>query len=306
LTTTGEGFTGTASITGTVPQGTFSYTITVTDPDDLSDSLLVEEDGLVAALLNLEFVATSASALPDRTWTDPNDPTFVVDLEQTTATTHGCNRGTYRLVANKHVNGGVVIGRFYVGNSNGSSYGQNASLTDSFGWDGVNGNPFSATGDVGISGFRPPSASAQGNIDSRGNVNNKWNIANRFITTAQPTNQNWRYSYLSITEDDADTIASDFTDPFNSCYVTFTFEPDTYLAGTSQFQTHADAVQFQVIQQGSTAGFNSGAEIFSGKLGTTQGQCTSGAACDPALFAYVSFNVCTGAYLPDYDPLNPT
>lgn len=303
LTTTGEGFTGTASITGTVPQGTFSYTITVTDPDDLSDSLLVEDDGLVAALLNLEFIGTSAGVLPDRTWTDPNDPTFVVEQRATSSSTHGCNRGTYRLVANKHVNGGVVIGRFYVGNGGSSGYGSN-SLTDSFGWDGVTGVPTSATGDVGITGFRPPSATAQGNIDSKGNVNNKWDIANRFVTTAQ-TSTSWRYSYLSITEDDADTIASDFTDPFNSCYVTFTFEPDTYLATTNTFQTHADAVQFQVIQQGSTAGFNSGPEIFSGPLGTPAGQCT-GAVCDPSLFAYVSFNVCTGQFLPDYDPNNPT
>jgi hypothetical protein len=41
LTTTGEGFTGTASITGTVPAGTTTYTLKVTDPDGSFDEVVV-------------------------------------------------------------------------------------------------------------------------------------------------------------------------------------------------------------------------------------------------------------------------
>ena len=315
LTTTGNGFTGTASITGTVPQGTFSYTITVTDPDNLSDSLLVEEDGLVAALLNLDFVAFTGGSVVPTTWTDPNDLTFVVPQKQKASSGHSCGRGTYRLVANKHVNGGVVIGRLYVGNR-GTTYFDSLTLD-------ANGNPNSRTGDPyshppGV-GNPIPSAVAQGNIDGLGNPTNElyannepeWgndpnNSLQKYVTPAYGSNkQNYRISYLSLTEDQAQTVANDFPDTFNNCYVTFTFEPDTYNANGS-FNTHADAVQFSVIQKGSTAGEQGGPEIFSGGLGTSGNQCQTGQPCDPALFAYVSFDVCTGAYLPDYDPLNPT
>jgi len=315
LTTTGNGFTGTASITGTVPQGTFSYTITVTDPDNLSDSLLVEEDGLVAALLNLDFVAFTGGSVVPTTWTDPNDLTFVVPQKQKASSGHSCGRGTYRLVANKHVNGGVVIGRLYVGNR-GTTYFDSLTLD-------ANGNPNSRTGDPyshppGV-GNTIPSAVAQGNIDGLGNPTNElyannepeWgndpnNSLQKYVTPAYGSNkQNYRISYLSLTEDQAQTVANDFPDTFNNCYVTFTFEPDTYNANGS-FNTHADAVQFSVIQKGSTAGEQGGPEIFSGGLGTSGNQCQTGQPCDPALFAYVSFDVCTGAYLPDYDPLNPT
>ena len=41
LTTTGEGFTGVASITGTVPIGGATYTLRVTDPDDAFDEVTV-------------------------------------------------------------------------------------------------------------------------------------------------------------------------------------------------------------------------------------------------------------------------
>ena len=41
LTTTGEGFTGTASITGVVPAGTTTYTLRVTDPDNAFDEVVV-------------------------------------------------------------------------------------------------------------------------------------------------------------------------------------------------------------------------------------------------------------------------
>ena len=326
LTTTGNGFTGTASITGTVPSGAFSYTITVTDPDNLSDSLLVEEDGLVAALLNLDFVASSTyDTTPSTVWTDPNDPTFVVPQTAKADTGHNCARGTYRLVANKHVNGGVVIGRFYVGNTSNPP-----NVVDSFDTD-LQGYPNSATGDV--SSKNVPSANAQGNIDSLGNVTNElystsdaeWgNSTNtsslqKYVTTQWNNGSNnqqvqGRYSFLSITEDQADSIANDFPDTFNNCYVTFTFEPDTYNPVTPtvpnpSFNTHADKVNFQVIQKGSTAGFQNGPEIFSGELGTSSGQCTTTnngpQPCPPENWAKISFNVCTGDYLPNYDPLNP-
>jgi hypothetical protein len=212
------------------------------------------------------------------------------------------------------VNGGVIIGRFYVGN-------RATTYFDSFTVD-ANGDPNSRTGDPysWATGASPiASAVAQGNIDGLGNPTNElyannepeWgndlnNSLQKYVTPAYGTNKsNYRISYLSLTADQAQTVADDFPDAFDPCYVTFTFEPDTYNSGGG-FNTHADAVQFSVIQKGSTAGFQGGPEIFSGGLGTTGSQCQTGQPCDPALFATISFDVCSGAYLPNYDPNNPT
>ena len=324
LTTTGNGFTGTASITGIVPTGSFSYTIIVTDPDGLTDSLLVEEDGVAAALLNLDFVASTTNAVAQTSWTDPNDPTFIVPQASRVSTNHSCGRGTYRLVANKHVvapdgSEGVVIGRFYVGNTG-------TTFFDSYTLDASTGYPNSVTGDVfayfGSTSPNAPiqSATIQGNIDGLGTAtsqlytqndaewgnNSNSNSLQPYVTTAiNQSNTNNRISYLSLTEDQADSVANNFPDPFNSCYVTFTFEPDTYNPGGG-FNTHATAVSFQVIQKGSTAGFQGGPEIFSGGLGVGAGQCEENDPCDSGLWPYITFNVCTGEYYPNYDPLNPT
>lgn len=224
---------------------------------------------------------------------------------------HGCNRGTYRLVANKHVNGGLVVGRFYVGNAGGTG------LTDSFGVTMPGGIPTSPTGDV--SGANVPSAIAQGNIDSLGNVSNamyrtnnpQWgadasNSLQRFVTSTIANSTGNRYSYFAVTEADATNIATNFADPYNNCYVTFTFEPDTYVTGSSNFNTHADSVYFQVFQP--VGGVTT--ELFAGGLGVPSGQCTNGSAlgpnsCDPNLFSYTAFDVCSATFLPGYNPNDP-
>ena len=162
-------------------------------------------------------------------------------------------------------------------------------------------------------------AVAQGNIDGLGNPTNElystsdfeWgtspnNSLQKYVTPAYGVNKaSFRISYLSLTEDQADSVANNFPDPFDNCYVTFTFEPDTYNPGGG-FNTHATAVSFQVIQKGSTAGFQGGPEIFSGDLGVGAGQCEENDPCDSGLWPYITFNVCTGEYYPNYDPLNPT
>jgi len=317
LTTTGDGFTGIATITGTVAQGNTTFEIVVTDPDGLTDTQEVVVGGIAAALLDLDFIAHSSLNQPAQTWTDPNDPTFVVPMKAKASSTHGCARGTYRLVANKHVNGGVVIGRFYVGNTAG-----NNGLFDSFTVD-ANGNANSPTGDPHLS--QVASATAQGNIDSLGNVDtlvydvgttefgtDPNNSLQRYVTAAMANNKyitstgfdRTRYSYLKMTPAQAQTIADNYPDGYDNCYVTFTFEPDTYNTGGA-FNTHADSVGFQVVQKGSTQGYNGGPEIYSDKLGVASGTCTSGQPCPESTWPYITFNVCTGEYVDTYDPLNP-
>ena len=315
LTTTDSNNKGAATVTGTVPEGTVSYTLRVEDPEGNFDEYVVNLSGVAEALLSLEFVASSTGTTSAaQTWTNPLDTSEVVNMVQrSTSSSHGCNRGTYRLVANKHVNGGLVVGRFYIGNTGGTT-----GLTDSYGVTMPGGIPTSPTGDV--SGANVPSANNQGNIDSLGNVTNKmymnnetqWgldpaNSRQRFVTSAIAGNTAYRYSYLAVTEDDAANIAANFADPYNNCYVTFTFEPDTYNQGTANFNTHADRVYFQVFQpvSGTTT------ELFAGGLGVPTGQCDGGRplgvnSCDPSFFSYVSFDVCSATFLPGYDPNDPS
>ena len=312
LTTSDPNNKGTASITGVIPQGTTSYTLRVQDPEGNFDEYVVNLNGVAEALLSLEFVGSSTGIMPAQTWTNPTDPTEVVTMAARTINSgHGCNRGTYRLVANKHVNGGLVVGRFYVGNAGGTG------LTDSFGVTMPGGIPTSPTGDV--SGANVPSAIAQGNIDSLGNVSNamyrtnnpQWgadasNSLQRFVTSTIANSTGNRYSYFAVTEADATNIATNFADPYNNCYVTFTFEPDTYVTGSSNFNTHADSVYFQVFQP--VGGVTT--ELFAGGLGVPSGQCTNGSAlgpnsCDPNLFSYTAFDVCSATFLPGYNPNDP-
>ena len=320
LTTTEPNNKGIASIVGTVPSGTTSFTLRVKDPDDQFDEYVVILNGVAAALLNLEFVASSTGTAPSQTWTNPTDPNEVVTMAaRNFSTAHGCPRGTYRLVANKHVNGGIVVGRFYVGNTGGTVWNGN-NLADSFGVTMPGGTPTSPTGDVS-GATNIPSATAQGNIDGLGNITNLmyrpqlglWgtdpnNSEQRFVTSSiiQASGTSYRYSYLQVSETDAQNIAANYADPYNNCYVTFTFEPDTYISNTSNFDTHADDVYFQVFQpvNGVTT------ELFAGGLGVAPSQCQNGTplgpnTCDPAQFNFVSFDVCSATFLPGYDPNDP-
>jgi len=281
------------------------YILTVTiDPDCSSES-----DPVVEGLLSLEFVAScSPETTGPQTWTnpDPNSTEVVTLAERNIATNHLCNRGTYRVVANKHVNGGVVIGRLYVGNNNGTTHGVN--LYDTFTVDG-NSHASSPTGDVRSGDV--VSANDQGNIDSLGNTTStmyrfgesRWgddpnNSLQRYVTSDIPhnvsnNNSYNRYSYLKISQESADNIATNYQDPVQPTYVTFTLEPDTYKSG-GLIHTHSDDVWFQVFNLSSTT-----TEIFAGGLGSN---CLTELTCVEADWPYVTFDVTTGNYIDDYIP----
>lgn len=270
-------------------------------------------DPVASFLIDLDFVGQASNATSDYTWTNPNDPTEVVSISAKEATNHGCNRGTYKIVANRHVNGGVAIGRFYVGNTRGTNY------FDSFAFNAQN-NPSSPTGDVmnsnGISAI--PSAQAQYNnnqtlgLDSLGNPSTRiypvgstefgfdaTNSQQRYIVAGPDQFTYGRITYVNIQTSDAEDIAQNFTDPNNPDYVTFTLVPDTYNS-TGGFNTHGDAIWFQVFRKRDTSDPNSQTEeIFAGPLGTN---CTAGQTCDPNEWPTVTFDVSDGSYIENYIP----
>jgi hypothetical protein len=263
------------------------YILTVTiDPDCSS-----ENDPVAEALLNLEFVGTyyHETAVSAYTWTNPDGSGESVDIRaRTELGYHLCNRGTYRIVANSHVNGGFVVGRLYMGNSLGITTGAKP-LYDTY--TTVDGFATSPTGDV-ESGL-VDSANAQGNIDSLGNVKsviyrsndtdnwgtNPANSKQRYIGLAIPYNSKNRYSLVKITPEAATEIAANYQDPANPNHVTFTLEQDTYTAG-GVLNTHTSALWFQVFKLGSTT-----TEIYADDLGAT-------------LNPSVTFNVLTGEQIP--------
>jgi len=276
------------------------YILTVTiDPDCSS-----ENNPIVEGLLSLEFVASASNAtVGPQTWTNP-DPnrTEVVTLAKREKTSHNCNRGTYRIVANKHVNGGAVVGRLYVGNAGNVTNGA-TPLYDTFTLDG-NLHANSPTGDVISQDV--VSANEQGNIDSLGHVTSKmyttsdtqWgtdpnNSRQRYVTSDIPPGVKNRYSYLTISEQTADDIAANYQDTVQPTYVTFTLEPDTYHPG-GLVNTHGDSVWFQVFNLSSTT-----TEIFAGGLNT---DCQLAQTCDPDAWPMVTFDVTTGEYIDDYIP----
>jgi len=271
------------------------YILTVTiDPDCSS-----ENDPVAEALLNLEFVGTSTLASSAYTWTNPDGSGETVDISaRDVSTYHGCNRGTYKIVANAHVNGGVVIGRLYMGNKNGITGLLEENLYDTY--TTVDGFAASPTGDVvnseGGVNTDVISAVAQGNIDSLGNTSSriwrpiaeeadKWgdinssNSKQRYITTDIPSSASNRYSLVKITAEAASQIAANYQDPTNPNYVTFTLQQDTYTAGGVP-NTHNDSLWFQVFKLGNTT-----TEIYADDLGAT-------------LNPSVTFNVLTGDYIP--------
>jgi hypothetical protein len=293
------------------------FTMVVEDPIASIGEQQVTGSTLLAAILSLEFIAQATPAMPsEQIWTNPSDPSEIVKMKaRNIGSGHGCNRGCYRIVANKQINGGVIIGRIW--NSNAGTKGT-ATIAGSLGPKYYNsytldnnGNPNSpiydpiAWGD-GTSGTL--SAFAQGNLDGLGNPINymyrpgesEWgldvnNSNQRYITKtiAESYNNGMggnRYSYLQIQEADATNIIANFTDIANPSYITFTIEPDSYNAG-GVINTHGNAVYFQIFQSGSVEGYAGGSEIFSGGLKTN---CTAGSVCDPNLFPKITIDVNTG------------
>jgi hypothetical protein len=276
------------------------------DPDDPTDPV-------ESFLIDLDFVGQASNATQAYTWTNPSDPTEIVDISAKGNTNHGCNRGTYKIVANRHVNGGVTVGRFYVGNVRGVNYYDSYTLN-------ANNDPSSPTGDVenvnGISAI--PSAQDQYNnnqvlgLDSLGNASTRiyptgstefgtdqTNSRQRYIVAGPNQFDYGRITYVNIQNDDASNIAQNFTDPNNADYVTFTLVPDTYRVDGS-FDTHGDSIWFQVFRKRDTSDPNSQTEeIFAGLLGTN---CQYGQTCDPNQWPTVTFDVSDGSYVENYIP----
>jgi hypothetical protein len=99
LTTTGEGFTGVASITGTVPVGGATYTLRVTDPDDAFDEVTVT------------VAANAPPSCPDKT--------FVLQVCNSNAITDDnfdvFLNGTY--IGALDLNQNAQIGSVFIGNT---------------------------------------------------------------------------------------------------------------------------------------------------------------------------------------------
>jgi len=263
------------------------YILTVTiDPDCSS-----ENDPVVEGLLSLEFLGTYYSGAPAAyTWTNPDGSGEEVAIrERDPLGGHSCDRGTYKVVANEHVNGGLVIGRLYMGNTNGIVGLSGEPIYDTY---TTAGNlATSPTGDV--ESRLVDSANAQGNIDSLGNVRSKiywstdtdnWgvdgtNSKQRYITTAITNSSLNRYSLVKILPADADEIAANYQDPINPNYVTFTLKKDTYNSNGTDV-THSQALWFQVFKLGATT-----TEIFADNWTGTAGSS-------------VTFDVTTGEQIP--------
>jgi len=299
--------------------GGIDFTMVVEDPIANTGEQQVTGSTILTALLSLEFVAQASGGRGEQTWTNPNDPTEIVKMKaNNTSSGHNCNRGCYRVVANKHINGGIVIGRVW--NSNSGTKGTATNIgTKGYGYYNsyaldANGYPNSLTYDPiawgdGTTGTL--SAFAQGNLDSLGNPINymykptesEWgvdpnNSNQRYVTKAiADTDDNGdggnRYSYLKIQESDANSIIANFTDPSNPSYITFTIEPDSYNTG-GVINTHSSNVFFQIFQSGSTEGYAGGSELFSGGLAT---DCQVNQACVEANFPKITIDVNTGGII---------
>ena len=130
LTTSGEGFTGTATVSGTLPIGPINFDVTVTDPDGASDTQNVTLNSLSQVLQELLFVGRyTQNAVSQEVWTDPNTgyQTTVCGSPAGTSGGHTCGRGNFIIKAN-----GVVIGSVNISNAQAGMYYDQ------------NGNPISA------------------------------------------------------------------------------------------------------------------------------------------------------------------
>lgn len=220
--------------------GLIDFTMTVQDPDGNTGTQQVVGDTLAAAVANLEFLITTRSAQPQRTWVDPNviDPTPTV-MAAVGSSFHGCGRGTYMLTGN-----GVTFARVYVGNTFNDLTPDGQHCFDSFTTD-ASGNPNSPTGDVLWTGTIP-SAVAQGVTDT--DLRNqppfqKYITANDDFDATRD-----RYNLVTIDIETAQQIVANSPDPNNPSYIVFGLVPDTYVAG-GVLNTHGDGVTMQIFKE---------------------------------------------------------
>lgn len=300
-----------------VPDGTTSLRIeSVSDCTDVVDvDLEIVQPPVQTFLGGIEFVGSTSGAAPSYTWTNPDDPSEQVFIRERPSTAHLCDRGTYKIIANSHVNGGVVVGRVYVGNNRGSQVLGNP-LFDTYVLNS-NEEASSRTGDVAY--FGVPSATAQYNedptngLDSLGNNTTAiYNPGTAGIWPIDTFNSRQRYisssfnrissraTYFRIENSVSANVALNFPDPVNPNYVTFTLYPDTYerLPNTTiRLNTHTDAIWFQVFRLKDENNPNT-EEIFADSLTTAQ--------FNLGILPMVTFDASTGEYIEGYDPTTGT
>jgi hypothetical protein len=229
----------------------------VEDPDGNKGSQLVEGNSLAEAIISLEFLVTTRSAQPARSYTDPTTG-LVTTMAAISSSAHSCNLGTYLITGN-----GVEIGRAYVSNID-DAYGANNRF-DTFSLD-ANGNAFSITGDVMadvVTGATQnvPSAAAQGVTSTvlYNPTDTNWagyNFPQKYITASDTFAQPFglivstdRYNLLTIDATTANDIVNNSPDPNNPSFITFALVPDTY-TNTGQLSIHGDGVAMQIFQAG--------------------------------------------------------
>ena len=140
LTTTGEGFTGNATVSGTLPIGNVTFDVTVTDPEGAFDTQTVQINSLSQVLQELLFVGRyTQNAVSQEVWTDPNTgyQTTVCGSPAGTSGGHTCGRGNFIIKANGVVIGSVNIsnsqaGVYYDQNGNGISAGQQPTYNEPY------------------------------------------------------------------------------------------------------------------------------------------------------------------------------
>ena len=220
--------------------GIIDFTMAVVDPDGNTRTQQVLGDTIEASLLELEFLITTRNPQPARSYTDPIT-NQVTNMVQTPSSSHGCDRGTYRVVGNT-----TEIARAYVGNTGGVSY-YDTYTVDSDGY------ATSPTGDVEGSNTTVPSAVAQGTTSTALNSISPYQ---KYITASDAFNPSRdRYNLITMNQDIVDNIVANTTGP-NPEIITFGLISDTYNSGGT-LNTHGDGVLMQV--------FKSGVEIYSAK-----------------------------------------
>jgi hypothetical protein len=234
-----------------------AFTMTVEDPDGNTGTQLVEGNSLAEAIISLEFLVTTRTNQPARSYTDPVTG-LVTQMAPIASSAHGCNLGTYLVTGN-----GVPIGRAYVSNID-DAFGANNRF-DTFTTD-PNGIANSPTGDVMsdvVTGATQnvPSAAAQGVTSTvlYNPTDTSWagyNFPQKYITAgdnfAQPFGalvSTDRYNLLTIDAATANDIINNSPDPDNPSFITFALVPDTYTANGVE-SIHGDGVAMQIFQAG--------------------------------------------------------
>ena len=239
------------------------FTMTVIDPDGNTGTQRIQGDTIIDALLDLEFLVTTRGPQSSRTYTNPTTQQET-EMTATAYSTHGCNRGTYKLLGNTSLVGRVYVGNAYETRDFNYSTGtfEGDQLYDTYTVDS-NGNASSITGDV-ESSTSIPSAVAQGVTNTllidcsvTGVTCQKYITAtDNFVyyldpepnATALSGLPKDRYNLVTITPAIAQQIIDQSSGP-NPEIVSFGIAVDTYEAN-GVLNTHGEGVYLQVFKDG--------------------------------------------------------